>query len=439
MAELKPNVIWIMCDQLRAQAVGINGDPNVRTPNIDLLARTGLNFRNAIGGSPLCSPYRGSMLTSLYPHKCVPGHEHLLPPAQSTIADVFREHGYHTAYIGKWHLDGFHERDGRAGTHYIPKERRGHFDYWMGYENNNSQWDCWVHGGDRDGETPPYRLNGYETDELTSLFLRHLDGRPDGEPFFGVLSVQPPHDPYIAPPEYMRRHSPASIAMRPNVPGVPYVMEQARRELSGAYAMIENLDDNVGRVVAYLRDKGLYEHTHILFFSDHGDMHGSHGMFRKTNPYEESLKVPFIISGCRPTYDGWKNGAPDYPINHVDVAPTSLGLCGIEPPTWMQGADYSALRFRSNRKADYPDSAYAQIVVPTGHSDSEEMPWRAVVTRDGWKYAAFEHMPWLMYNLNDDPYEQVNLAHNTAFGTKRTELQARLKRWIDETGDEFAL
>lgn len=432
------NAIWILCDQLRAQALSINGDPNVRTPNIDLLARTGVNFTRAVGGSPLCCPYRGSLLTSLYPHECVPGHEDRLPTEQPTVADAFRRHGYHTAYVGKWHLDGFHERDGRAGTHVVPPERRGRFDYWLGYENNNSQWDCWVHGGDQNGEIPPTQLEGYETDRLTELFLNHLDTLEDGTPFFGVLSVQPPHDPYIAPPEYMGRHTPASIAMRPNVPDVGPVAEQARRELSGAYAMIENLDDNVGKVVAWLRERGLYENTHILFFSDHGDMHGSHGLFRKTNPYEESIRVPFIVSGGRPTYDVWKNGVAEQPVNHVDVAPTTLGLCGLPVPEWMKGSDCSSLRMRKEA-ADLPDSAYIQIVRPTGHPDSQEFAWRGVVTTDGYKYVSLENMPWLLFDLDLDPYEQVNLAHNTAHRPLRDRLQARLRRWIDETGDDFPL
>ena len=102
----RPNVIWIVTDQLRAQALGINGDINVRTPNIDFLARTGLNFTNAVSGYPLCCPFRGSMLTSQYPHKCNPGHDTLMPPSHKTIAHVFREGGYHTCYLGKWHLDG---------------------------------------------------------------------------------------------------------------------------------------------------------------------------------------------------------------------------------------------------------------------------------------------------------------------------------------------
>lgn len=125
MAQTHPNVIWVLTDQQRAMMLSCNGDPNVHTPNIDALADMGVNFTRAVSGYPLCCPFRGSMLTSRYPHECVPGHEYQMPPEMPTIADVFNENGYHTAYFGKWHLDGFHEREGRAALHTVPPERRG--------------------------------------------------------------------------------------------------------------------------------------------------------------------------------------------------------------------------------------------------------------------------------------------------------------------------
>jgi arylsulfatase A-like enzyme len=434
------NLVWIMADQMRAQMLCCNGDPNAATPNLDILAATGVSLTGAVGGFPLCCPYRGSMLTSRYPHKCVPGHEHRLPPEMPTLADVFNDAGYDTAWIGKWHLDGFHESEGRAAMHIVPPERRGRFRHWVGYENNNSQWDCWVHGGEgRDAFH--YRLPGYETDELTNLALRYLDERAGGDkPFFLVLSVQPPHDPYIAPPELMGKYNPARIAMRPNVPRGAAVEEIARRELAGAYAMVENLDANVGRVVAKLRETGLATDTHVIFFSDHGDMHGSHGMLRKTNPFEESIRVPFIMSGERPmAYDGRRTGRFGALVNHVDVAPTSLGLCGLPVPDWMEGFDYSHYRFRDARPANEPTSAYLQSVIPTIHPHSVDRPWRGVVTADGWKYACFERMPWLMFDLNDDPYELANLCHNSAYREQQRRLERELRGWVEKTGDDFAV
>jgi len=435
----RPNIIWIFGDQHRAQALSCTGDPNVSTPNLDRLAEEGRHFTAALSGFPLCCPFRGSLLTSRYPHQCVPGHEYPLPPDTPTIAHAFKEAGYHTAYFGKWHLDGWHERDGRAAMHIVAPERRGGFQEWVGYENNNAQYDCWVHGGE--GESAfHYRLPGYETDALADLFISCIQRcSRQQKPFFAVLSVQPPHDPYRAPPEYMARHDPARLVMRPNVPNVPRVMEQARREYAGACAQIENLDWNVGRIREALAKAGVAPHTYILFFSDHGDMHGSHGQFRKMTPYEESLRIPLIVSGGPSVYP-IKRGRDNAPVNHVDIAPTSLGLAGLSKPEAMRGTDYSGhvLAGRPTSKND-PDAAFIQAVIPTMHGDSVDRPWRGIVARDGWKYVCLEGQPWLMFNLVEDPYEQVNLAHNTKFKGPRKSLHDRLAAWIEKTGDKFEL
>jgi arylsulfatase A-like enzyme len=437
------SAIWIFGDQQPAHALSCNGNPNLNTPHLDRLAVEGQNYHRAVAGFPICCPFRGSLLTSRYPHECVPGHEYRMPPEMPTIAHAFREHGFATAYFGKWHVDGFHERDGRAAMHIIPPERRGGFETWIGYENNNSQWDCWVHGGEGK-DAFHYRLPGYETDALTDLLIDYLRergaARREGidQPLFAVLSVQPPHNPYLAPAEWMGRHTPAGIALRPNVPPVARVEAQARRDLAGAYAMIENLDWNVGRVRQVLVEEGLDLDTHILFFSDHGDLHGSHGQFKKTAPWAEAVDVPFLVGGLHPRYEARSGWTPQL-INHVDIAPTTLGLCGIDPPSWMQGHDYSGHRLPSRPVTSDPDSAFLQCVIPTGHGDSVDRPWRGIVTMDGWKYIALEGQPWLMFNLNEDPYELANLAHNTRYRVERARLQERLASWIADTGDTFAL
>jgi arylsulfatase A-like enzyme len=443
------NAIWIFGDQHRAQALSCNGDPNLTTPNIDRLSYEGQNFDQAVCGFPLCCPFRGSLLTSRYPHEAVPGHEHPLPEGMPTIADVFNDHDFETAYFGKWHLGGFQEREGRAAMTIIPPARRGGFDTWVGYENNNSQWDCWVHGGE--GATAfHHRLPGYETDALTDLMIDYIrrqgEARKSGHarPFFAALSVQPPHDPYVAPESWMGRHNPATLTLRPNVPPVARIEAEARRELAGAYAQIENLDWNVGRIRQALVEAGLDLDTHIIFFSDHGDQHGSQGQFRKTAPWEESLRIPFIVGGLQPRYEG-RSGRPDALVNHVDIAPTTLGLCGIDAPSWMRGHDYSGQRLPARPQTAAPDSAFIQSVIPTGHADSIDRPWRGIVTRSEspwqarWKYVVFEGQPWLLFNLSEDPYELVNLAHNTRYRQERQRLQERLMQWIADTGDTFDL
>jgi arylsulfatase A-like enzyme len=435
--QTRDNIIWIFGDQHRAQALGCAGDPNIHTPNIDRLASEGLWLKNAVCNTPLCTPSRGGLITGRHAVNAAPAHQDLLDPNLPTIADHFKSAGWHTAWFGKWHLDGFKEGSTRASHHITPPERRGRFDTWVGYENNNSQWDSWVHGGEGDSAFHR-RLPGYETDALTDLFIQHIREQGESEsPFFAVLSVQPPHDPYVAPEEFMGRHTPGGIELSANVPSVERVQERASREYAGYAAMVENLDWNVGRIRAALEEAGLSHNTHIIFFSDHGDMLGSHGMFRKTTPHEESIRVPMIIGGHVPLYEH-RTAALDCPFSLVDLAPTSLGLCGIEVPEGMEGNDWSCLR-RHNGDPTGPDAALISLPAPTGHGDSIDRPWRGVVTADGWKYAALEGQPWLLFNLNEDPYEQVNLALNPGFKEKRAELQARLKELLDDAGDDFSL
>lgn len=194
------------------------------------------------------------------------------------------------------------------------------------------------------------------------------------------------------------------------MPPVASVREQAAKELAGYYAMVENIDQNVGRIVDCLNEAGLMDHTHIIFFSDHGDMHGSHGQFRKTTPYQEAVQVPFLISGE-------KRGA------HAAGRNT----------------DYSALRLPDRARPVYPDSAYLQCVVPTHHHDSVNKAWRGIVTCSSYKYVCFENTDWLLFDLNEDPCELVNLAHNDKYLPLRKQLREELQRWIEKTNDTFSL
>jgi arylsulfatase A-like enzyme len=237
----------------------------------------------------------------------------------------------------------------------------------------------------------------------------------------------------------MRRHTPAKVQLRANVPPVARIVDRARRELAGYHAMIENLDWNLGRIRAALAELSLTKNTVIVFFSDHGDMHGSHGQFLKTCPWEESIRVPCIIGGETPYY-GRLQGTSDDLLHLADLAPTTLGLCGLDAPPAMQGYDYS-FRWRPDRspRNTPPDTALLQCVEPTLHPDSVDRPWRGIVTRDGWKYVVLERQPWLMFNLREDPFEQVNLAHNSVHWPERRRLHDLLRDKLAEVGDVFPL
>jgi arylsulfatase A-like enzyme len=413
-----PNVVWILCDQLRAQALGHRGDPNVRTPHLDRLAARGVRFDQAVSGAPWCCPFRAAVLTGRYPHQVgvtsTPGR---LDPVHPTLARPLREAGYHTAWVGKWHLGGSND-----DAHVIPPECRGGFDYWAGFETGNHATRTLVHGDGFDG---PTELPGFQTDALTELFLDHL-GTVGDRPFFAALSVRPPHDDYT-PPAGFDRHRPGEVVLRGNVPDVPWVLEKCRPDLAGYYGLIENLDHNVGRVLDGLDRLGIAEETYVVFFSDHGDSHGSHAMFQKSNPYEESIRIPLLIAKAGGDTPG--AGQREEVLNHVDITAMTLGLCGVVRPGDMSGVDPFT--------EATPDSAYLQQVHAKRFPTGIDVPWRGVVTRDGWKLICTPGRRWLMFDLNSDPLEQANLAFNTRFIEQRRRLHGRLVDWIERTDDTF--
>lgn len=442
----RPNLLWLFGDQHRHHAAGYAGDLNLHTPNLNHLSLTGFTpAHGGVSGYALCCPFRGSLLSGVYPHRCIPAHEAPFPDGMKTVAHPFNEAGYDTAWFGKWHVDGCPESKGRATFWVVPPERRGGFKEWVGYENNNSQFDTWVHGG-RAGESVPRKLDGYETDALTDLLIAYLERRvtePEA-PFFAALSVQPPHWPMQCPPQFERLR-PGEARPRPNVPPGGAAERGFHLAAPAYYGMIENWDWNIGRILAALRRLGLSDNTHILFFADHGEMLGSHGHFGKVLPHEESIRTPFIMGGADFFYNrlvsgaGPAQGRPTHPhadvlVNHVDIAPTSLGLCGLPVPDWMEGYDYSFVRRGGPAPADIPDCALIQAIEPREDAPS----FRAIITRDGWKYARTPEGPWLLFNLRDDPMEMHNLVHVPSAAPVRLRLQKRLAEKLAEVGDPDA-
>lgn len=433
ITDQRPNIIWIFGDQHRAQSLSIAGDPNLSTPNLDRMAIEGLYFPKAVANNPWCCPFRWMAMTGKYSHRGVYKTPMPMKPTDRTIAHYLGESGYRTHYVGKWHLSGSNS------SQEVPMDLRGGFDTWLGYENNNNQYYCKIHGHDENGGISERRLHKYETDELTDIFIDRIHeeaNRADG-PFFAVLSVQPPHTPNLAPEEDMARHRPGEVKLRPNVPPVPWIEDQARTRLAGYHAQIENLDANVGRIYRALEKDNMLDDTYVFFFADHGDCMGAHGFFEKSSHWEESIRIPFMIGGGIP-HMGFHSGARDEQISAVDITPTTLGLAGLDVPQDMDGYDYSPMR-RNEPLKNPPDSVYCQHLVRKQLKDGFDRPWRTVITNDNWKYTCMPNAPVALFNLNDDPYEMANLAFNTRFMEQRKRCHERLRRWIEETGDEFEL
>ena len=207
----KPNIVFVFADQWRVQSMGYAGNPDVKTPNLDKLASEGVNFMNAISTNPVCTPYRAILLTGQYPLKTgMFMNDVSLYPESKSFAKLFKQEGYNTAYIGKWHLDG----NGRSA--FIPKERRQGFDYWKvlecSHEYNNSQY--W--GND----DKLHKWEGYDAEAQTKDAIAYIEEQAKSEkPFCLMLSWGPPHAPYkTAPKEFQDLYKNVDIQLRPNVP-----------------------------------------------------------------------------------------------------------------------------------------------------------------------------------------------------------------------------
>jgi arylsulfatase A-like enzyme len=417
----RPSILLILPDQMRGQSLGCMGDPDVRTPNLDKLASQGILFRNTFANTPVCCPARAIILTGKYAHKNgMVANDLRLRASETTIAELLAAQGYRTGFIGKWHLDG-----GRRLPGFVPPgPRRQGFQFWAANECEHRHFrPTYFRDADR-----PITEERFEPEAWTDLAIEFLK-QTRSDPFFLVVAMGPPHDPYGAPGKYMRLYNPAKLTMRPNwAEGLPGA---GRKEITGYYAAITAVDEQVGRLMSVLDDLGRSQDTIVLFTSDHGDMLGSHRQRLKRKPWEESIKVPGILRYPAKVKPGRTTGVM---LSHVDLSPTLLALCGTRVPTDMQGTDLSDVVLGLTDRG--PDSAFFQIFVPYG-GDETPRPWRGVRT-DQVMYAQTEEGPWLLYDLADDPYESKNLARDPQHAALRGQMEAKLTDWMTRTGDSWA-
>lgn len=425
MSRRKPNVLFVLADQWRQEAAGYAGNPDVRTPNLDAFSRESFNFPNAVSGCPICSPYRASLMTGQRPlTNGVFVNDVCLRPRSTTIAKAFAGAGYDTAYVGKWHLDGH----GRKS--YIPPERRLGFDYWKALECTHRYNDSAYYAGD---SKQLLTWDGYDAAAQARDVLDYLGGRDGNKPFFLVLSWGPPHFPYdTAPEEFRALYDPAKLRLRPNVP--PETASWARERLAGYYAHCSALDSCFGLVLGRLREKGLDRDTIVVFTSDHGDMLGSHGRREKQQPWDESVRVPFLLRW--PLLPSGGRGESAAPIDAPDIMPTLLGLCGIEIPGGVEGHDFSG-----HLKGD-PDPSGGAALVTCPHlfaawfSQPGGREYRGLRT-DRYTYARDHRGPWLLYDNSADPFQLNNLVGRREAAELQGELDRRLSGRLAETGDRF--
>lgn len=446
----RPNILFIFPDQYRAQAMGFTGEDPVLTPCLDRLASESVVCVNAVSTMPLSSPYRGMLMTGMYPH-----HNNVqtncntyanrfgthLREEDTTFSDVLDAAGYYCGYIGKWRLDAPEGPLARSwqqakwDAYTPPGSRRHHFRYWCSYGCHNRHMDpyYWLNDAERSDTTFARKWGPeFEADRAIEFIRAEgtASGRDRSQPWALFVSMNPPHGPYSAVPERYKalyRDIPVdSLLVRPNVPAGPQG-DKGRANIRDYFACVTGVDEQIGRIIEALDASGQARNTIVVFTADHGEMMGSHGLMQKVVYYDESFRIPFLIrwpEALKPGVDSLHLGVPD-------VMPTLLGLAGLADriPAGVEGSDFS--RVLTGESDERPEFA---LYVKPGE-DLQKSNARGLrtnrytfvmsVTRKG--------VACRLYDNVEDPYQMTDLSgsRRDLVNTFSAKLLERLKTLED--------
>lgn len=438
---MKPNILFLFADQMHAFAMRCMGTDDIRTPNLDQLASEGVLFRNSYSNAPVCTPYRGTLFTGRYASQTgMFGNQAALPKGEPTLADSLNGAGYLTSYVGKWHI-------GDTWNKWVPPNLRGGFTEFIGYQaHNNFIDDVWFF----DEEGNKREFNKHRTDATTDIVIEKLEQYQKGaeKPFALFASYQNPHYPEQPDAQYEALYDGVEIQRRPNSQDVePYTATHSPpspkpREndpvyqkyggdlgayLRAYYAMVTQLDDNVGRVMRALDALGLRGNTVVVFTSDHGDLQGSHGLKNKSLAWEESSRVPHIVRAP----GGLEGHVSDAVASGIDHYPTLLDFAGGETPSDKEGFNLAPLI--RGETAETPQTVFCEM-----SGWGSRRAWR-MIRKGPWKLTCDWADPENgsegglrashLFDLSVDPYEMNCLVNSEAHQTLRKALQAELKAW----------
>jgi N-acetylglucosamine-6-sulfatase len=443
----RPNVVFVLVDDLRWDELGIAGHPFLRTPNIDRIAKEGALFRNAFVTTPLCSPSRASFLTGQY------GHSHGITDnvdrsAAShklvTFPLLLHQSGYETAFIGKWHM----------GNDDTP---RPGFDRWVSFKGQGTYLDPDIN---EDGRA--VKPSGYITDILTGYGVEFIRRQHD-KPFLLYLAHKAIHpevtqnndgsvnladaERFLPAARHQMLYAGKTIPHRPNYgrapEGKPALLRQignlpplgastATRDeaILGRQRSLMAIDEGVGEIWRALRETGQLDNTIFVFTSDNGYFYGEHGLsVERRLAYEESIRMPLLVRYSKAIKPGT---ARDELVLNVDVAPTLLELAGVAVPASMQGR--SLVPLLKGARPAWRNTFLIEYYTDTVFPRVLKMGYKAV--RSGrWKYIHYLELEGMdeLYDLDTDPYEMKNLIAHPGAATALDAMKKEMERLLKET------
>lgn len=452
----RPNLLFVIADQWRGNALGFMGVEPVLTPNLDRFAGQGVALTNAVSGYPVSSPARAMIMTGAYPHNTgVPANCNSKTAPQNVelkadmmcFSDVLKAEGYSTGYIGKWHLDKpvepfvdtYNNRGETAWNEWCEPSRRHGFDYWHAYGTYDYHTKPMYWDTDAVRDEFQY-FNQWGPEHEADMAIEFLGLNSAGEaPFALVVSMNPPHTGYeLVPDKYKALYKDLNVdsiaAAWPEMKGVSEKnLKFFCKSLPDYYACMSGVDEQFGRIMAELDRLGMADNTVVVFSSDHGDMMGMHDMIGKNIFYEGSMHVPMLIR-----HSSVKSRVDDkLLISFEDLNPTMMSLLGLGDriPSSVQSRDLSA-QVKGSRRAMPTDQLYfyysegeGELILPTNgrrgiRTDRYTM---AMEWRDG------KVVSRTLFDRKADPFELTNIATTNA--DQCAKLEGRLLARLRSIGD----
>jgi arylsulfatase len=470
---LKPNILFIMCDQMRYDAIGANGNSKIQTPNLDRLFRESVNFTNAYTPNPICVPARASLTTGCYSHKCIgrKGNDGVIKDRFPLLGTELQKRGYRTYCMGKLHyLPYMPTPEGRV-THGIetvelyesgrilkefdPMLERGgledYYDYlkesgWHGYTRANGMGNNDVYAAASAIPAEHY-VDTWVADRAIYHIQKHLNVSPD-QPFFMWASFPKPHSAFDPPRPFDSMYDPRE--MDDPVGNIDYLIKagidnsyaeyvrfmwdklspQAKKQIkANYYGLISLQDQQIGRLLQFLHDNGLEEKTMVVYTADHGEMLGDKGIYFKRIFYEPAVHLPLLIKYPERLPQGIKTTCL---VGLQDILPTLCSLTGEPLTVPVDGQDLTPLVTHNEKGREY-------YVSQCNTSDPDRPENQIYMITDGaWKYiyTVYGGVEEL-YNLRVDAGELNNLALDCPIWTAK--FRDLLLQWCLENGDHEIL